>query len=107
MLPLRLVAAIGVVTALAGLATGVYSLTRHVLVHVPVSGFASITAAILMLGGIQLLALGVIGEYLGRAHLTLNPQPQYTERVVLEIHGISSGGCCKSSSIVAMYRPRV
>ena len=37
---------------------------------------------ILVLGGVQLLALGVIGEYLGRLHLNVNRKPQYVIRTV-------------------------
>jgi undecaprenyl-phosphate 4-deoxy-4-formamido-L-arabinose transferase len=38
--------------------------------------------AILILGGAQLMALGVIGEYLGRLHLNVNRKPQYVVRQV-------------------------
>ena len=43
-------------------------------------GFASTIIAVLILGGTQLLALGVIGEYLGRLHLNVNRKPQYVIR---------------------------
>jgi undecaprenyl-phosphate 4-deoxy-4-formamido-L-arabinose transferase len=48
-----------------------------------VPGYASTIIAILTLGGVQLLALGMIGEYLGRLHLNMNRKPQYVERQVL------------------------
>jgi hypothetical protein len=38
--------------------------------------------AVLVLGGAQLLALGIIGEYLGRLHLNVNRKPQYIVRQV-------------------------
>ena len=41
-------------------------------------GWTSLMVAILFLGGIQLVALGAIGEYLGRAYLTVNNYPQFS-----------------------------
>ena len=40
-------------------------------------GWSSLIVTILIVGGVQLLALGMIGEYLGRVLLTLNSRPQY------------------------------
>ena len=50
-------------------------------------GWSSLIVTILIVGGVQLLALGMLGEYLGRVLLTLNSRPQY---VVGETIGISS-----------------
>jgi len=44
------------------------------------AGWASLLAAVLFMGGLQLLCLGVIGEYLGRAYLKINRKPQFTVR---------------------------
>jgi hypothetical protein len=38
---------------------------------------------VLVLGGIQLLSLGIMGEYIGRLHLNVNRKPQYSVRQVL------------------------
>jgi len=46
---------------------------------VPV-GFASLLVAISIFGGIQLVMLGMVGEYIGRVFLSLNKKPQYTIR---------------------------
>jgi hypothetical protein len=51
--------------------------------NITVPGYASTIIAILVLGGIQLMALGVMGEYLGRLHLNVNRKPQYVERQCL------------------------
>jgi undecaprenyl-phosphate 4-deoxy-4-formamido-L-arabinose transferase len=43
-------------------------------------GWASVIVSLLVLGGLQLLTLGVLGEYVGRMHLNLNNRPQYIVR---------------------------
>ena len=48
--------------------------------------YASLIVVVLMVGGCQLLALGIMGEYLGRLHLNVNRKPQYTERQILAGH---------------------
>jgi hypothetical protein len=53
------------------------------MADITVPGFASLIIAILVLGGLQLLSLGMIGEYLGRLHLNVNRKPQYTIREIL------------------------
>lgn len=83
LLPLQLVSGVGVLAALGGFACAVYYLFRFLLVGIGVPGYASIIIAVLVLGGGQLLSLGIIGEYLGRLHLNVNRKPQYIERKVL------------------------
>jgi undecaprenyl-phosphate 4-deoxy-4-formamido-L-arabinose transferase len=57
------------------------------LSNIAVSGYASTIVSILALRGVQLLSLGMIGEYLGRLHLNVNRQPQYTIRNVCASRG--------------------
>jgi polyisoprenyl-phosphate glycosyltransferase len=80
LIPLQLVSALGVVTAASGFLVGIYYLFQFFASSIAVPGFASTIIAILILGGAQLLALGVIGEYLGRLHLNVNRKPQYVVR---------------------------
>lgn len=82
LLPLQIVSAVGLFTAVSGFAVGLYYLVQHFAMNIAVPGFASTIVAILVLGGVQLLALGVIGEYLGRLHLNVNRKPQYVIRQV-------------------------
>ncbi|MCP5056216.1 MAG: glycosyltransferase family 2 protein [bacterium] len=84
LLPLQVVSWLGVVAAGAGLGLGGIYLVVSLFGLTTVPGYASIIVAILTLGGIQLLALGIIGEYLGRVHLNINRKPQYVERQVLD-----------------------
>jgi glycosyltransferase involved in cell wall biosynthesis len=80
LIPLQIVSGLGVVTATSGFLIGIYYLIQYLASSIVVPGFASTIIAILILGGAQLLALGVIGEYLGRLHLNVNRKPQYVIR---------------------------
>ena len=83
LLPLQLVSALGLVTAFTGFTVGAFYLIQYLATNISVPGFASTIIAILILGGAQLLALGVMGEYLGRLHLNVNRKPQYVVRHIL------------------------
>lgn len=80
LIPLQIVSGLGFVTATSGFLVGIYYLFQFFASSIAVPGFASTIIAILILGGAQLLALGVIGEYLGRLHLNVNRKPQYVIR---------------------------
>lgn len=82
--PLQIASLLGFLSAIGGFATGLAFLTAYIFGGIEVPGFASTITAILVLGGVQLLALGTIGEYVGRLHLNFNKKPQF---VVREIHG--------------------
>ncbi len=82
LIPLQIVSALGLFTASAGFVLGAYYLIQYLASNIVVPGFASTIIAILLLGGAQLLALGVIGEYLGRLHLNINRKPQFVVRQV-------------------------
>ncbi len=80
LMPLQIVSGLGLVTATSGFVVGIYYLFQFFASNIEVPGFASTIIAILILGGAQLLALGVIGEYLGRLHMNVNRKPQYVIR---------------------------
>ncbi len=80
LLPLQLVSLLGFFAATSGLVAGSYYLMRYFQDSIVIPGYASTIMSILVLGGIQLLSLGIIGEYLGRLHLNVNRKPQYTIR---------------------------
>ncbi|MDP1652024.1 MAG: glycosyltransferase family 2 protein [Rhodocyclaceae bacterium] len=80
LIPLQIVSGLGFVTATTGFLVGIYYLFQYIASSIAVPGFASTIIAVLVLGGAQLLALGVIGEYLGRLHLNVNRKPQYVIR---------------------------
>lgn len=75
--PLRLATYLGVFTALAAFGWGVWIIARTVLWGDPVQGWPSLMTVVLFLGGLQLVALGIIGEYLGRLYVESKQRPLY------------------------------
>lgn len=78
--PLRFVSLFGAFASLAGFAMAAAVVVLKLLHPEWVAGWASLIVTVLIMGGIQLLALGAIGEYVGRVLLTLNGKPQYVVR---------------------------
>ena len=81
--PLRMASALGVTFGLVGVCGLIYALGSLWWGSV-VSGWTSVIAAIFLLGGIQLLVLGVIGEYLGRLYLESKRRPLYLVDQVID-----------------------
>ncbi|MBU6267154.1 MAG: glycosyltransferase family 2 protein [Sphingomonadales bacterium] len=75
-LPLRLAAHIGLVAGLVGAATLGWVLVAWMTGHV-VTGWTSLAGIVLLLGSVQLLMLGVFGEYLGRLYMESKQRPLY------------------------------
>jgi len=76
-LPLRLATYAGFVLAVLSLVMIVYVVTQKLLHPELPAGWTSLIATILLIGGIQTLCIGMIGEYLGRTYLKLNHKPQF------------------------------
>jgi glycosyltransferase involved in cell wall biosynthesis len=81
--PLKLATYVGVFTALAAFGYGCWIVIKTLLWGDPVAGYPSLMAVVLFLGGVQLIALGMIGEYLGRLYEESKQRPLYLlDRVV-------------------------
>lgn len=81
--PLRISTGIGGICAVGGFVYGLYTIINRVLnPNIPV-GFSSGMSAIVFFGGMIMLTLGLLGEYIGRIYISLNNSPQYVikERV--------------------------
>ncbi|GAB0117292.1 glycosyltransferase family 2 protein [Acidisoma sp. 7E03] len=78
--PLRLASYLGLATAMLSLLYGAFLVLRTLVYGNPVDGYPSLMVAVLFLGGLQLLALGVIGEYLGRVYDETKHRPVYVIR---------------------------
>lgn len=75
--PLRLASLAGVLVSLAGFSYAAFLIIRTVLFGVDVPGYASLMVVMMFLGGVQLLCLGVMGEYLGRLYIEAKGRPVY------------------------------
>ena len=76
-LPLRAWLYIGVIISLLSLIYGSFIVVKTLLFGIDVPGYASLITAILFLGGIQLIGIGVLGEYIGRIYLESKNRPIY------------------------------
>jgi polyisoprenyl-phosphate glycosyltransferase len=87
--PLKLATYIGLVTAALAFVFGLWVMTKALLFGDPVRGYPSLMVIVLFLGGVQLVALGVIGEYLGRLYVESKQRPLY---LIDEYHPPHGGG---------------
>ncbi len=86
-LPLRLITLLGVATTLAGLAYGLYWLVAFFAGRVEEPGLTSIVVLLLLFGGVQLLSLGIVSEYVGRTYEEVKRRPRY---VIDSVRGIDA-----------------
>jgi glycosyltransferase involved in cell wall biosynthesis len=78
--PLQVLSAGGLLVACLALFYGVWMVLRTLLFGIDLPGYASLMTAVLFLGGVQLLGLGVLGEYLGRVFEEVKRRPLYLVR---------------------------
>jgi undecaprenyl-phosphate 4-deoxy-4-formamido-L-arabinose transferase len=78
-IPLRLMTIAGLITSALGFLAVIEVLLEHLLKRNP-TGWSSLMAAILLLSGMQLLLLGIMGEYVGRIYLGISHKPQSVVR---------------------------
>jgi glycosyltransferase involved in cell wall biosynthesis len=78
--PLRVATYVGLASAVFAFGYGAWIVARTLLWGDPVQGWPTMMAVVLFLGGVQLMALGVIGEYLGRLFLESKQRPLYLVR---------------------------
>lgn len=83
-LPLRIWTYIGTVSALLSMLYAIYLIVRTALHGRDLPGYASIMTAVLFLGGVQLIGIGVIGEYIGRIYTESKRRPVYVIRHVFQ-----------------------
>jgi glycosyltransferase involved in cell wall biosynthesis len=76
-MPLRVWTYLGIVVSLLSFVYALFLIIRTLVIGVDVPGYASLMAVMLFLGGIQLISLGVIGEYLGRVFVEVKQRPVY------------------------------
>lgn len=75
--PLRLASYIGMLVSVLAFILGVYVVIKSIVYGDPVAGFPTLMTTIAFIGGMQLLAIGVLGEYLGRVFIEAKQRPLY------------------------------
>ncbi len=83
--PLRIATFFGIITAFSGFVFGLYTIINKVLHPQILAGYSSTMAAILFIGGMIMLMLGLLGEYIGRIYICINNSPQYVIREMINI----------------------
>ena len=75
--PLRLSIYLGLITAFISGCLGLYVIIEHFILRHPTPGYATIMTTVIFLGSIQLIVLGIIGEYIGKIHMEVKKRPLY------------------------------
>lgn len=83
--PLRIATGIGCGFALIGFIYGIYTIIKRLVNPAVPMGFSAIMSALVFFGGMIMIMLGLIGEYIGRIYISMNNSPQYVIRERLNI----------------------
>ncbi len=75
--PLRFSIYLGILTAMLAGLLGIYVIAEHFILNKPTPGYATIMTTIIFIGSIQLIMLGIIGEYIGKIHMEVKNRPLY------------------------------
>lgn len=74
--PLRLITGVGIIVSVVSFICAIGAVVSHFCGNT-ITGWASMTCIICLLGGIQLICLGVIGEYMGKTYMEVKHRPRY------------------------------
>ncbi len=84
--PLRVWSVIGGVISLASILYALYIVADTLIFGNPVPGWPTVTVGVMFLGGVQLLSIGVLGEYIGRIFAEVKQRPTYFVSRVIAAH---------------------
>lgn len=82
--PLRIATGVGLFFAAVSLVVAVVFAVQKFLEHESPAGWASLIVAVLFMGSLQLIFLGLLGEYIGKIYLDLNGTPQWTIKTIID-----------------------
>ncbi len=99
--PLQLSVGMGMICALVSLLGILYALYLRLFTYTWVEGWTALMIAVLFIGGVQLISVGILGEYVGRIYNEIKSRPLY---VVQEYFGFDEGGPAMSRSPVVNIR---
>jgi glycosyltransferase involved in cell wall biosynthesis len=100
--PLRVAIGIGLITALAGILFGLWIVAKTLIQGDPVPGYPSLIAVLTFLGGVQLISIGLLGEYVGKIYFEAKQRPVYLVRDV--VHGQRLGQ--RNASLAYKIKPK-
>jgi dolichol-phosphate mannosyltransferase len=75
--PLKIVSFLGILSIVLSLAIFIYSLISKIFIHETIAGWASIVNIVAFFGGLQLISLGIVGEYVARIYEEAKNRPLY------------------------------
>lgn len=82
--PLRIAMVLGLLTALTGVLFGGWIIAKTLVLGEVVQGYPSLIAVMTLLGGVQLVSVGLLGEYVGKTYFEAKQRPLYLIRDVVE-----------------------
>lgn len=84
--PLRIATVAGAGCAALGFLYGIYTIVKKIFIDPPglVTGFSALMSVLVFMGGMLMLMMGLVGEYMGRMYISMNNSPQYVIREILE-----------------------
>lgn len=74
--PLRIITGIGLIIAIISFLGIIWSVISHFL-HITVAGWSSMVSIMCLLGGVQLVGIGILGEYIGKIYMEVKARPRY------------------------------
>jgi undecaprenyl-phosphate 4-deoxy-4-formamido-L-arabinose transferase len=99
--PLRIAVFAGAAMAAIGMAGAIATIAEALYTRATPSGWASTMTAIMLVGGVQSMILGVMGEYVGRTFLSANGKPQGTVRLIERSEPVTSPQTVEANHIEA------
>jgi len=82
--PLQMASLFGFLFSVSGFFFGFYFLLKKMLFDINVSGFTSTIVSVTIFSGVQLLTIGMLGEYIGRIHINVSKRPQFAIRKIID-----------------------
>ncbi len=89
--PLRVASICGCLFAMFGFLFGIFTVIQKIVDPTVPIGYSSLVCAVLISGGLIMLMLGIIGEYLGRIYICINDSPQYVIRESINVEEENEG----------------
>jgi len=91
-IPLKIWTYMGALSAMLTFCYGIFITIRTIIFGISVPGYASLLVAILFFGSVQLMSIGLLGEYIGRIYIETKQRPGY---LIRKVHGGESPSFCE------------